>query len=222
MGAALLAFCAGYVNAVALSGFVNRSASHITGTVTQGACLFGQSDFRGGWAALVVVLAFFTGATLSGIIVKNEQLQIGRRYGVALLIESGLLFLSTALFCHGWFSGELVASGACGLQNALVATYSGSVIRTTHLTGILSDLGSAFGCFLAGRRVNRPQVKLHMSILLAFLIGAFAGSVIFHTIRYLSLLIPATVIAGAGISYMTYILRTVPIPESTSTDSQQR
>ena len=206
LGAALLTFCAGYVNSVALSGFVNRSVSHVTGTVSQGACAFIQSDIRGGLLALYVVLSFFAGATLSGIIVKNEQLKAGRRYGVALLIEAGLLLLATVLFCHGRLAGELVASGACGLQNALVATYSGSVIRTTHLTGILSDLGSAFGCYLAGREVNRLQIKLHGTIVLGFVLGALAGAVGFRLRGYLSLLLPATVIAGAGMAYMRFIL----------------
>ena len=205
IGAALLAFCAGYVNAVALTGLVNRSVSHITGTVTQGACAFMLSDPAGGWSALYAGLAFFSGATLSGRIVKNELLQAGRRYGVALIIESILLFVSMLLFHDGSFAGELFASSACGLQNALVATYSGSVIRTTHLTGILSDLGSAFGCFLSGRTVNRGQVKLHGTILIGFILGALAGARGFSAWNYLALLGPCLIIAAAGLSYMMFI-----------------
>ncbi len=207
IGAALLAFCAGYVNAVALSGFVNRSVSHVTGTVTLGACAFMLADPAVGYSALYVVLAFFAGATMSGIIVKNEQLQAGRRYGVALMIEAALLFASMVLFYRGYLAGELLASSACGLQNALVATYSGSVIRTTHLTGILSDLGSAFGTFLTGRKVNRGQVKLHSIILIGFIAGALAGSLCFNRLSYLALLGPSLIIGAAGLSYMVFILR---------------
>ena len=42
----------------------------------------------------------------------------------------------------------------------MVATYSGAVIRTTHLTGLTSDMGSAIGNWLAGREINKKTFVL--------------------------------------------------------------
>lgn len=40
----------------------------------------------------------------------------------------------------------------------MVATYSGAVIRTTHLTGLTSDMGAAIGNWLAGRAISKPTL----------------------------------------------------------------
>ena len=57
---------------------------------------------------------------------------------------------------------------ACGLQNSMVATYSGAVIRTTHLTGLTSDMGAAIGNWLAGRPVNKMMLGFQTIIWYSF------------------------------------------------------
>ena len=135
LGSVLLALNAGFINSVALLSFANNAVSHVTGTATIAA----DALVRGHWQTLantgLIVICFLLGAIISGAIVGNEALRMGRRYGVALLLESILLALAWYGFRQGAFYAELCASAACGLQNAMVATYSGSVIRTTHLTG---------------------------------------------------------------------------------------
>lgn len=206
IGAALLALSAGYVNAVALSGITRHSVSHMTGTVTLALEQLAAGDVHGGWTAIAIVLSFLVGAALSGVIVKNETLKAGRRYGVALLLESLLLMVATYLFGRHLVAGELVAAISCGLQNAMVATYSGSVIRTTHLTGIVSDLGAELGTFLAGRKVNWIQVRLHGSILSCFVLGVYLGSKAYRAFEYRALVGPTLLVATLGLTYMRFIL----------------
>jgi uncharacterized membrane protein YoaK (UPF0700 family) len=83
----------------------------------------------------------------------------------------------------------------------MVATYSGSVIRTTHLTGIVSDIGAAIGNLLAGRPFNRLQVQLQSAIFASFAIGATVGSLLFDSIGTLALLVPAAIILIAAFLY---------------------
>jgi uncharacterized membrane protein YoaK (UPF0700 family) len=200
-GSVILAFCAGLVNSVALLGFANNAVSHITGTVTLAASALTDTDFEVAIRTTLIVLAFLAGAIVSGFIVKNESLALGRRYGVAMILESVLLTLATVLFWQRSFGGELLASAACGLQNAMVATYSGSIIRTTHLTGILSDIGAAIGNMLAGRPFHALQVRLQAAIFLSFALGAAVGSVLFTKLGYSALLVPASAILLAAIVY---------------------
>lgn len=204
IGSAILAFNAGYINSIALLSFVNNSVSHVTGTVA----LAADAAVRGQWSMLLattlIVVSFLVGAVISGLVVGNEALKPGRRYGVALLIESLLLLASWYCFRQQYFFGELLASAACGLQNAMVATYSGSVIRTTHLTGIVSDMGSAIGNALAGRYWLAAQFRLQAIIFTAFVIGAALGSVSFDRWQFDALLAASAWILVAALSYAVW------------------
>ena len=60
--------------------------------------------------------------------------------------------------------GHYLASAACGLQNALVTNYSGATIRTTHVTGIFTDLGLMIGARLRGRPFDRRKALLFLLI----------------------------------------------------------
>lgn len=200
-GSVILAFCAGLVNATALLGFADNAVSHVTGTVTLFASALSNAETTVVWRSGLIVVAFFLGAIISGFIVKNESLALGRRYGVAMILEALLLVAATVLFWRHSFGGELLASTACGLQNAMVATYSGSIIRTTHLTGIVSDIGAAIGNMLAGRPFSSLQVKLQTAIFFSFTIGGAAGALLFKWMTYSALLIPAAIIFVAALVY---------------------
>lgn len=204
VGSVVLAFSAGIVNCVALLGFVNHSVSHVTGSVS----LFAEGVATGNLSRAaqtgLIVLFFFLGSVLSGFLVQHESLKMGRRYGVALAFESGLLFLATYLFYQHSFAGELAASMACGLQNALVATYSGSAIRTTHLTGIVSDLGAEIGYALRGSRFNKKQFQLQLAIFIGFLAGGVVGAWLFSAIAYSAFLLPAMIVLLASGIYQLY------------------
>ena len=135
IGGFVLALIAGAANAIGLLGFEHQAISHLTGIWT----LLGLQISSLNWASVshlgLIVASFVLGAALSGLIVRDAALQLGRRYGVALLAESLLLFGAMVALNLGSKSGHLLASAACGLQNALASTFSGAIVRTTHVTG---------------------------------------------------------------------------------------
>lgn len=200
-GSMMLAFNAGMVNATALLGFANLSVSHVTGTVTVISTAFEASDYAKWLHGLMVVLSFLIGSILSGLIVRNEPLQPGRRYGWALLLEAGLLGLACVFFIRQSYVGELLASMACGLQNSMIATYSGSVIRTTHLTGLLSDIGATLGNWIGGRPFKRLQFYLQIGICVAFFWGGVLGAWLFRMAGGWSLLACSVLVLAAALGY---------------------
>jgi uncharacterized membrane protein YoaK (UPF0700 family) len=204
LGAAILALSAGLINAVAFSGFSHNAVTHITGTATKGAIALASGDFTGYLLSSGLIVAFAAGAVLSGIIIGNEHLRLGRRYGLALFLESGLLIFSYYLFARGIREGELLASAACGLQNAMVATYSGNAIRTTHMTGVVSDLGSIVGNFLAGRRVDGRQFLLLTTVLINFYVGGVIGVYLFASVAFGAILVPAALTLLTSFAYFGY------------------
>lgn len=201
VGGAVLAFSAGCVNIIALSGFTNLSVSHVTGNVSLFSAAIAQMDWSSIGFIGASLLSFLAGAILSGYLVGQHSLKLGRQYGMALFAEASLLFCSFLLFFHHDYFGQLLAAMACGLQNAMVATYSGAVIRTTHLTGLTSDMGAAIGNWLAGRSVSKPTLGFQAVIWYSFCGGGVVGAYGYFKLGYMAMLLPITIVLLSAIFY---------------------
>lgn len=202
-GGVLLTLAAGSINAVGFLGVHHQAITHLSGTLT----IAGTEAAHGAWPAtgraLGVVAAFFFGAFCSGVILRQSTLKLGRRYGVALSCEATLLVLAVFFFRKQSIWGEYLASVACGLQNAIATSYSGAVIRTWHMTGIVTDLGLALGHAVRGQPVDGRKVRLYAALLAGFTVGGVVGTWGFQRFSYDTLLFPA---AFAGISGVVYTL----------------
>lgn len=200
--AAWLSAIAGYVNS---AGFliVGSFTSHVTGNAGRLANDVVQRDFAAAGRAFVLVLAFFLGAFASNLLLVTRI--ISRRawmYSLLLLVEALLLALFARmghepLELLGPRLADIKAVVLCfamGLQNSMVTLISDARVRTTHLTGVVTDLGieaarwmrwsygraprlSALGPPVAA--VSRPQSAtsiLLLTILFGFLAGAVLGA----------------------------------------------
>jgi uncharacterized membrane protein YoaK (UPF0700 family) len=200
-GGCILAFTAGCVNSTALVGFTHLSASHVTGNVTLFASAFAEGNYQQMALVCLVLLSFLFGAVISGFVVGSTALRAGRRYGIALMIEASLLLISLILFSVQSIWGQVFAAMACGLQNSMVATYSGAVIRTTHLTGLTSDMGSAIGNWLAGREINKKTFVLQGMIWYSFCGGGVVGAFGYLHWGYMTLVLPMCIVITLGLFY---------------------
>lgn len=204
IGGFFLAVIAGSVNAIALLGFNHQGVSHLTGSST----LLGVELAHGNTAEighlLLIILSFVIGAGASGFVIGNESLKLGRRYGVALFAEALLLLLAMLLLNRNSNLGHYLASGACGLQNAMTSTFSGAVVRTTHVTGLFTDLGITVGLWFRGQRIDRRRVLLYLTLISGFVLGGMAGALGFGSFRFYSMLAPATLSAFMALIYLVY------------------
>lgn len=203
-GAFALAAVAGMVNAAGFLAFEHQAITHLTGTTT----LFGVAVVQGQGSLalnlLLFLLSFFAGAALSGALVHDSTLRLGRRYGVALMIESLLLLLAIPLLRDHSIAGLCIATAACGLQNAMASTYSGAVLRTTHVSGIVTDLGIMLGQSLRGLSHDARRRNLYLLILLGFALGAMLGAAGFMHLAERVLILPALLTGSAGLAYALY------------------
>jgi uncharacterized membrane protein YoaK (UPF0700 family) len=195
-----LAWAAGTINAVGFLG-LHHGLSHMSGPVTALGNELARSAMFPAWDVLIVIASFFAGCTLSSLIIGQGFLQLGRGYGFVLLVESAALFAAWWLLLRDKISGECLAAFACGLQNAMVSSYSGAVIRTTHVTGIITDLGISLGQLLRGQAVDRRRAGLYSILLAGFFVGGVCGSLGFYRVGYNALLMPAALTAAGGFSY---------------------
>lgn len=203
-GGIVLAFIAGMINAVGFLGFRHQAVTHMTGTTS----LVGIAAVAGDVASLLhfgaMLLAFVAGCAISGFIIGNSTLKLGRRYGVALSLESAMLFLAVPLLQRHSDAGLWLAAAASGLQNAMAATYSGAVIRTSHVSGIVTDLGTFLGQWLRGEGADGRRVRLYLALFVAFLAGGFAAALTYSWCQERTLLAPAILTGFTGVAYFAY------------------
>jgi uncharacterized membrane protein YoaK (UPF0700 family) len=208
--AGYLAFVAGFANASGLI-LVGAFTSHVTGNVARVSASVARGDIAGAAQAGVLVAVFLLGAVTASLLLETNLFRrTSSAYGAALLVQGGLLsaFVVTDV-------GSLL-SFAMGMQNSLVTRLSGSVVRTTHLTGVVTDLGieiarwvrwtwsKAFGGRPASPGRNpaaRPtptRSLLLLTIALAFTAGGMLGAIVAPAWGARSIVVPAVAILLAA------------------------
>ncbi len=203
-GAFILAFIAGCINAIGLLGFEHQAISHVSGTATLlGAKIF-ENSFQSSFHLTGILAAFFLGASVSGFLLRGSALKLSRHYDTALVIEALLIFVAFFLLSKGSYYGHFAASAACGVQNALATTYSGAIIRTTHLTGIFTDLGIMLGSALTGETFDQRKAILFLLIITGFISGGVFGAFLFDAIAFRALLAPALMCIVLALSFHLY------------------
>ena len=204
IGGGMLAFIAGIVNAAGYMGFRHQSITNLTGSTSLLGVALGTADVGEAWHWALSIAAFVAGAVLSGLIVQQRTLKLGRRYGVALMLESVLLFAAVPLLDAGSPIGLYLAAMGAGLQNGMASTYSGMVFRTTHVSGMFTDLGIYIGQRLRGLEVDTQRIRVCVLVTSTFLLGSIAGALLFRVLQERTLLIPAALTGLCGLRYGVY------------------
>ncbi len=195
-----LAFVAGAINA---GGFlaVQQYTSHVTGMVSAVADNLALGQLGLVVDGIVAVLSFLMGAMCCAVLVNFARRKaMASEYALPLLLESVLILCFGLLGARlASFEGLLLPFTVVllcfimGLQNAVVTKLSGAVIRTTHMTGIVTDLGIELGKLLywnadrsaADRvRADRDRMKVLGGLFLAFLLGGISGAFGFKAFGY--------------------------------------
>ncbi len=198
----LLAFNAGAINA---GGFlvVGMYTSHMTGFASMVSDNLILGNFTLVLGAVGALLAFTTGAAATAVLVNwARQTGLHSEYALPLLIESALLLVFGLI--GATFNRQtpfavpftvLMLAFIMGLQNALVTKISSSAIRTTHMTGVITDLGIELGkLFYWNRlvtsgdgqvRADRSKLTLYVGLLAAFMGGGLVGAAGFKYVGFI-------------------------------------
>ncbi|MBB3826375.1 YoaK family protein [Xanthomonas arboricola] len=205
LGATVLGFTAGIVNAAGYLGFKHQALSHLTGTASLGALAMGAGHWRLAAELAAIVISFVGGGLLVGLVLRGRALSW--RYVGLLCVQAALLLAACALLGsgHGW--GGCLAAAACGLQNAMTTFYNGSAIRTTHLTGFFTDLGLLLGQGLRGEALPWRRLSLGSLVLAAFLAGGVFTATAFGSFGFQVLLVPAALVGSLAAGLALHLAR---------------
>lgn len=199
---ALLAFVAGAVNA---GGFlaVQRYTSHMTGIISSVADHLVLGAPMMALAALVSLAAFMVGAMTTAILINwARRRAMHSEYALSLMLEALLLLVFGLMGAnlHFWTefllpSTVLLLCFIMGLQNAIVTKISHAEIRTTHMTGVVTDLGIELGRLVYWNRdsgqtrlppvnANRERLGMLATLLAFFFTGSLIGALAFKGIGF--------------------------------------
>ncbi|MFM0007940.1 MULTISPECIES: YoaK family protein [Paraburkholderia] len=198
-----LAFVAGAANA---GGFlaVGQYTSHMTGIVSSMADNLALGEIGLVVMGLSALVAFLFGAATSAILINwGRRRRAQSVYATPLLLESALLLcfglIGSTLGHHRLLFVSATVGVLCfvmGLQNAIITKVSRAEIRTTHVTGLVTDIGIELGKLVywnfAGMdipvRADRRKLALLASLLGMFFVGGLVGAVGFRHFGFLSTL----------------------------------
>lgn len=198
-----LAFVAGATNA---GGFllVRQYTSHMSGIVSAMADDLALWDLGLVLSGLGALLSFLLGAMTSAILINwARRRSLRSEYAAPLVFEALLLLgfglLGASIGRHQWFFVPATVSLLCyimGLQNAIVTKISHAEIRTTHVTGIVTDIGIELGKLMYVNRrqgparvyANRAKLSLLCGLLGMFFFGGIGGAICFKYVGFVSTL----------------------------------
>ena len=196
--AILLCINAGFINAAGFFAF-RVLTTNVTGHAALLAENMAQGKYEIAGIAALWLLSFLLGAFSSSVIISRVGRDRPASYTVSIAIIIALV-LCVALFGRHYTEGvqqaRFFAAGllfAMGMQNAMVSVISGSVVRTTHLTGMFTDLGIDLSAWATGAMNSalRGRLFLRSAIIASFLLGGIAGGVAFLHLSYRSFYFPA-------------------------------
>lgn len=205
---------AGIAGATNAGGFlaVGQYTSHMTGILSSIADNLVLGQIQLALASATLIIAFLGGSMTTAWIVNwAQRRQMRSAFARPLLVEAVLLLIfgifGAAISSFASLFVPLTVLLLCfimGLQNAVITKVSHSEIRTTHVTGLLTDLGIELGKMLYFNRSNLPQrvvanrrkLRIHGLLVVSFFGGALIGALGFKFLGYISTLALALVLLG--------------------------
>ncbi len=224
--AGYLAFIAGCVNS---AGFImiGSFTSHVTGNVGRLADDVALGNSSAAVLAATMVTSFFAGAFVASMAIESNVVRRKPHvYGALLLGEAALLasfyglsYVMNTANPRFQDTLALLLCTAMGMQNSLVTRMSGAVTRTTHLTGVVTDLGiegARWFRYWRARVGERTQLRLTfgstpparphapksmqlLAILISFMVGSAIGALLAVSLGNRSLLLPLVLLTGGGL-----------------------
>ena len=214
--ASILSFIAGIVN---ITGVL--SVKVLTTNVTGHFAYFGEEmvneNYMSAFIFLIYIFCFLSGAFISNLFI---EIVVRKKPAIAHIVPMTIeILILMVLAIIDTPPGRVTACAllfAMGLQNSLVTKVSQSVVRTTHLTGLFTDLGIELSQLLFYRqqaefRRLSKSIYLKLAIISCFFTGCVLGGFIFKVYGIKTLLLPAACLIIAlfydNILYQYYHLK---------------
>ncbi|MCF6812408.1 DUF1275 domain-containing protein [Thiotrichales bacterium 19S9-12] len=185
----LLPLNGGFINAATLISFLHNSVGYVTGNLAYAGTYYAEENYVMFLKMILLIFSFLLGSIISGLIIKNEYYNKDHRYSANLILQLLLVAISIYLMRYNLsYCGYLLAA-TMGLQNSMTTHYGSALIRTTHMTGTVTDLGILISYWLKRKHVSFWKIKIYLILIISFLIGSIVGALCFFHFQENSLFV---------------------------------
>jgi uncharacterized membrane protein YoaK (UPF0700 family) len=198
--ATLLSFVAGIVNITGVLA-VKTLTTNVTGHFAYFAEELMLNNYSAAITFFIFTLFFLIGAFTSNFL---SELVSGKYPDLSHVVPISLeILILTGVAIFGVPSDISILEGktialfmlfAMGIQNSLVTKISQATVRTTHLTGLFTDLGIELSQLFFYKKADevtklKTSIYLRFSIISFFFIGCVSGGFIYQKMELKTLLI---------------------------------
>ncbi len=214
--ATILAFVAGGINSVGFLAYGYFSAN-MTGNVSLVSELLSDWKLRAAAAFFTIVLMFITGAFLASLFIQmGKRHRLKTVYALTMGFEGAILMLVGIYVSvlpdtvNGFTIVSLLAL-SMGIQNAASTRISGARVRTTHVSGLATDIGVGLALLWGAKGdVQREEIatrlRLHAATILAFAVGGVVGAVMYTSFQGLAFCLLAALLFALCAIYSSGIV----------------
>ena len=198
----VLTSMAGALNAISIFGYNGTTISHVTGLVSKFAISIQQGSLNGAWDVLRIILMFLVGTIISGIITGERAFYLHKRYGFIILAIGVLVIIP--YFLPVYYS-VLAFAFIMGLQNGMVVSFKGVVVRMTHMSGNVTDLGVYIGYKIRGNKNEKLQTGIiPLVALISFTLGGILGVLLYTGLKNNAFFIISGIYILSSIFYFVF------------------
>lgn len=219
VGGAILALAAGMVNSVSFYA-LNSFSSHMTGFITKVGLGLEDDDQADAGHNVLAIASFVLGSVFTGFWLAKQHLHFDvALYDMCLLTESILLISAT--LAHKHKLGIYLSAAACGLQNGMTTHWGTAALRTTHVTGLFTDVGLLSGkvlSLLCWKRCGSnfdsadqssfeddvSKLSVLLTLACCFTAGVYIGGHLYNAADELAFVVPAVITGFMGLLFMYY------------------
>lgn len=209
----ILALNSGFINGCCLSGAISatgakQAVAAVTASWTNSALGMASGDMKTFGFLAKIIASFMGGSVIAGVLNPSPTLfKVATSAYMAPLAIGGALLVGASQLIKNTDTVKLafmLCAMANGIQNSVTSTMTGNLCRTSHFTGISSDMGTFIGQILGGNKANVYKLKVFLGLSACFWAGGFLSYSIGKEFGATSLLFAAglyAVIIGAYESF---------------------
>jgi uncharacterized membrane protein YoaK (UPF0700 family) len=178
----------GFVNSMTFESFFHNPVGYVTGNITFAADYLVNFKIANFIDMILAVGAFLLGSIISGLIIPYNNFRRNNNYNILFTLEAVLIALGMIGLIFDIDTSKYLLAMALGLQNSASTFYGSSIIRTTHMTGTMTDLGIVLAHrFLKGHDIPNWRIFIYCFLICGFFIGSILGIICFKLIGYYGL-----------------------------------
>lgn len=204
----LLTLNVGFVNGTTQCGPNGTSTTHMTSTVTNLALNLAHDRWDDARTNIATIGSFISGSCFSGLFVPDDVFSlVPRRHGPLFIVISLILLIAAILGIQddSNYAVDHLCSFAAGIQNGMASKYSSSVIRTTHVSGACTDIGSSLAAVGFRRRFKDLwKLQLLVPTVSCLILGGFLAQEFYPVLGHSQLFMNVGFTIAVGLFLFAY------------------